>query len=151
MLRFAFDDPREIGPLVPEVRTRLRGYDTRQSACDLQLVMLNAQGAVTTVEQAFDGVVDVFDINDGPIDEHGNMTVTCDMELVSDARHLTRTLNLKQSDASHRLRNNADRFRKYADVAGTTKVVWMGEVDDPHRAREIRRVNGRSYNRNYGK
>lgn len=121
-----------LGPLAQEVRTRLRGYDTKQAAVDLQLVMLDANDAVTQVEEAFTGVMDVFDINDGPIDDAGNMTVTCDVELVSDARQLTRTLSLKMSDASQRRRDAADAFRKYADVAGTVAVNWMGETDNPH-------------------
>ena len=100
--------------------------------------MLNAAGAVTSVEEAFKGVIDRFEINEGPIDDAGNSTVTCDVELVSDARMLTRTLSLKQSDASQRLRGASDGFRKYADVAGEVSVNWMGETDNPHMAREIR-------------
>ena len=90
------------------------------------------------MEEAFKGVIDRFEINEGPIDDAGNSTVTCDVELVSDARMLTRTLSLKQSDASQRLRSASDGFRKYADVAGEVSVNWMGETDSPHRAREIR-------------
>ena len=127
-----------LGPLAPEVRQVLRGYDTRQAPASMHLVMLNAAGAVTSVEEAFKGVIDRFEINEGPIDDAGNSTVTCDVELVSDARMLTRTLSLKQSDASQRLRGAGDGFRKYADVAGEVSVNWMGETDSPHRAREIR-------------
>mgnify|MGYP000442160052 CR=1 FL=1 len=129
-----------LGPLAPEVRQVLRGYDTRQAPASLHLVMLNAAGAVTSVEEAFKGVIDRFEINEGPIDDAGNSTVTCDVELVSDARMLTRTLSLKQSDASQRLRSAGDGFRKYADVAGEVSVNWMGETDSPHKAREIRRA-----------
>ena len=125
-----------LGPLAPEVRQVLRGYDTRQAPVELHLVTLDPAGAVTAIERAFKGVMDRFEINEGPIDEHGNSTVVCDAELVSDARMLTRTLSLKQSDSSQRLRNSADGFRKYADVAGEVRVVWMGETDNPHRARE---------------
>lgn len=125
-----------LGPLTPEVRTTLRGYETRQAKAQIHLVMLDDQDRVATVEEAFVGVLDRLEINEGPLDDAGNSTVTCDVELVSDARHLTRTLSLKQSDASQRLRNQNDRFRQYADVAGEVKVNWMGKVDNPHRARE---------------
>ena len=135
-----------VGPLMPAVRQVLRGYDTRQAAAELHLVTLNPLGAVTSVQRAFRGVVDRFEINEGPIDDAGNSTVTCDMEMVSDARMLTRTLSLKQSDASQRLRSASDAFRQYADVAGEVKVTWMGETDNPHRAREIRRARTRLRN-----
>ena len=125
-----------LGPLTPEVRTTLRGYETRQAKAQIHLVMLGDNDQPTTVEEAFVGVLDRLEINEGPLDDAGNSTVTCDVEMVSDARHLTRTLSLKQSDASQRLRNPNDRFRQYADVAGEVKVVWMGDTDNPHRARE---------------
>lgn len=131
-----------LGPLAAEVRQVLRGYDTRQAPTEIHLVMLNAAGAVTSVERAFKGVMDRFEINEGPMDDAGNSTVTCDVELVSDARFLTRTLPLKQSDASQRKRNQNDRFRQYADVAGEVKVVWMGDTDNPHRAREVNNIRG---------
>ena len=127
-----------LGPLAAEVRQVLRGYDTRQAPVELHLVMLDPLGAVTSVERAFKGVMDRFEINEGPLDDAGNSTVTCDVELVSDARLLTRTLSLKQSDASQRVRNPNDRFRQYSDVAGEVKVNWMGETDNPHQARERR-------------
>lgn len=127
-----------LGPLAPEVQQVLRGYDTRQAPVQIHLVMLDANGAVQSVEMAFDGVMDRFEINEGPVDDYGNSTVVCDAELVSDARMLTRTLSLKMSDASQRLRSDADRFRQYADVAGEVKVTWMGETDNPHKAREKR-------------
>lgn len=129
-----------LGPLAAEVRQVLRGYDTRQAPVQIHLVMLDAADRVQSVEIAFDGVMDRFEINEGPLDDAGNSTVTCDVELVSDARMLTRTLSLKQSDSSQRLRNANDGFRKYADVAGDVRVVWMGEVDNPHRAREKNNV-----------
>lgn len=129
-----------LGPLAPEVRQVLRGYDTRQAPVQIHLVMLDAQDRPVTAEMAFEGVMDRFEINEGPLDDAGNSTVVCDVELVSNARHLTRTLSLKQSDASQRLRNPNDRFRQYADVAGEVRVTWMGETDNPHRAREIRRA-----------
>ena len=116
----------------------LRGYDTRQAPVELHLVMLDPLGAVTSVERAFKGVMDRFEINEGPLDDAGNSTVTCDVELVSDARLLTRTLSLKQSDASQRVRNPNDRFRQYSDVSGGVLVNWTGTVDNPHRAREVR-------------
>jgi len=118
------------------VRQVLRGYDTRQAPVQIHLVMLDAADRVLAVEMAFDGVMDRFEIVEGPLDDAGNSTVTCEVELVSDARMLTRTLSLKQSDASQRLRDPNDRFRQYADVAGEVRVVWMGETDNPHRARE---------------
>lgn len=127
-----------LGPLAAEVRQVLRGYDTRQAPVQIHLVMLDAAGAVVAVEEVFDGVMDVFSINAGPIDDAGNATVTCEAELVSDARLLTRTLPLKMSDSSQRQRDPSDGFRRYADVAGQTEVKWMGEVDNPHRAREKR-------------
>ena len=125
-----------LGPLAPEVRMVLRGYDTRQAPVQVHLITLDPAGRVLTVEEAFVGVMDTFSINDGPIDDSGNMTVVCDAELVSDARLLTRTLSLKMSDASQRRRNASDGFRRYADVAGDVPVNWMGDVDNPHRARE---------------
>lgn len=125
-----------LGPLAPEVRQVLRGYDTRQAPVQIHLVMLDDRDRPVSAEMAFDGVMDSFEISDGPIDEAGNSTVVCDVELVSDARMLTRTLSLRQSDASQRLRDPDDRFRQYADVAGEVKVTWMGETDNPHRARE---------------
>lgn len=127
-----------LGPLAAEVRQVLRGYDTRQAQVQIHLVMLNALGAVVAVEEVFVGVMDTFSINDGPIDDAGNATVTCEAELVSDARLLTRTLPVKMSDSSQRQRDPNDGFRRYADVAGEVEVKWMGEVDNPHRAREKR-------------
>lgn len=127
-----------LGPLAAEVRQTLRGYDTRQSPVQLHIVTLDAAGRVEAAEMVFDGVMDRFEIIEGPLDDAGNCTVTCEAELVSDARHLTRTMTLKQSDASQRLRSDTDRFRQYADVAGEVKVVWMGDTDNPHKAREKR-------------
>ena len=127
-----------LGPLAPEVRQVLRGYDTRQAPVQIHLLMVDGRGVMTQAEMAFAGVIDTFSINDGPIDDAGNSTVTCDAELVSDARHLTRTLPLMMSDASQKLRSPNDTFRQYSDVAGEVRVVWMGETDNPHKAREKR-------------
>ena len=127
-----------LGSLAAEVRQTLRGYDTRQSPAQIHIVTLDPAGSVQSAEMVFDGVVDRFEIIEGALDDAGNCTVTCDVELVSDARHLTRTMTLKQSDASQRLRSDTDRFRQYADVAGEVKVVWMGDTDNPHKAREKR-------------
>lgn len=131
-----------VGPLAPEVRMVLRGYDVRQARAELHNIALDPAGRIVAVEEAFVGVIDRFEINDGPLDDAANHTVTCDLELVSDARLLTRTLALKMSDASQRQRSGADGFRKYADVAGEVKVVWMGETDNPHRARERNNLKG---------
>ena len=127
-----------LGALAPEVRQTLRGYDTRQSPVQIHIVTLDPAGRLLTTEMAFDGVLDSSEITDSPLDDAGNSTVTCEAALVSDARHLTRTMTLKQSDASQRLRSDTDRFRQYADVAGEVKVVWMGDTDNPHKAREKR-------------
>ena len=125
-----------LGPLAPEVRQVLRGYDTRQAPVEIHLITLDDLDRPSASDMAFQGVIDSFEIVDGPIDDFGNSTVVCQVEMVSDARMLTRTLTLKQSDASQRLRNPNDAFRQYADVAGEVRVTWMGETDNPHRARE---------------
>ncbi len=125
-----------LGPLAPEVRQVLRGYDTRQAPTEIHQITLDARDRPEAVGRALKGVMDKFEIVEGPLDDFGNSTVLCQVEMVSDARMLTRTLTLKQSDASQRLRNPNDAFRQYADVAGEVRVTWMGETDNPHRARE---------------
>lgn len=125
-----------LGPLAPEVRQVLRGYDTRQAPVEIHLITLDDLDRPSASDLAFRGVIDSFEIVDGPIDDFGNSTVVCQAEMVSVARMLTRTLTLKQSDASQKLRNANDAFRQYADVAGEVRVTWMGETDNPHKARE---------------
>ena len=46
-----------------------------------------------------------------------------ELRIASAARALTRKLELKRSDASHRLRSG-DRFRRYAEISGSVSTAW---------------------------
>ncbi len=73
---------------------------------------------VAEPHRVFKGLVDELEITRDP-----SGAVQCEMTVASSARYLTRTLTLKRSDASQRLRMN-DRFLRYADVSGEVDVYW---------------------------
>lgn len=110
-----------LSPLSVEVATLLRGLDPRLARIEIRRALFDpaTMELVDAPERVFKGWID-----EAPIptaEPGGEASVT--LSLASVARELTRTLALKKSDATQRLRGD-DRFRKYGAVTGVIDVVW---------------------------
>jgi hypothetical protein len=111
----------ELSSLTPEAAVLLRAYDLRLAPVEIHRALFSptTMELVDTPVRMFKGWVDEAPIPTGPIDAEVSVTLT----LASSARELTRTLALKKSDATQRLRAD-DRFRRYTVVTGEIDVLW---------------------------
>lgn len=104
-----------------EAEQVLRGYEPRPAPFQLHRLVFDplTMEQVGTAQFLFGGAIDRVKITTPQKGGAGVAEVT----VASEARDLTRGLQLKKSDESHRRRSN-DRFRRYADVSGKVKVWW---------------------------
>ena len=108
-----------------EAETLIRGYEPRNAEFDLHLAIFEGSNLIDTV-RVFRGKIDRAPIKRGA--KGATIYATCELEVVGDARRGTRTLPVKKSDASQRLRNSADNGRRYSNV--TTTPVWGGDAGE---------------------
>lgn len=107
--------------LSPEVLAAVRQYDVKHCPVEAHQVFFDpdTETMLDTPIRRFKGQVSELPIEDGAIG--GSSTIT--LKLVNDVINLTRNSKLKKSDESYK-RRSGDRIFKYADVSGTTHVVW---------------------------
>ena len=122
-----------LSPLAPEVSQLIRGYDPRLAPVEIHVASFDPATGALLAEPArvFRGVINTVTVETPP--EGGEARV--ELELLSAAQALTRTLALKKSAETLRLRAPADAFRQYIAVTGAVETVW-GE------ARATRPSNG---------
>lgn len=112
-----------LSPLAPEVAQVIRGYEPRLARIEVHRALFDpaTMSLVAEPHRLFRGWIDEVDIATPAIGGQAAVTIT----MASTARAMTRTLSLKKSDESQKLRGG-DRFRRYADISGSVDV-WWGE------------------------
>lgn len=110
-----------LSPLSAQVADLIRSYDARLAPIEIHRALFaTGDGAlIAPPHLVWRGFID-----EAPVKQpEPGGTATCEISAASSARLLTRTLHLKQSDATQRLRSD-DRIRRYADVSGSVDVFW---------------------------
>jgi hypothetical protein len=98
----------------------IRGYEPRLAPCDLYLALFDpASLDLIGMSRMFNGVIDGAPIMTGAANQGSTATI----RMVSAARNGTRKAAAKKSDEQQRQRKG-DRFRRYADVSGTSDDWW---------------------------
>ncbi|MFZ5710346.1 MAG: hypothetical protein ACOY4T_11800 [Pseudomonadota bacterium] len=110
-----------LAAISPEVEQAVRGYDARLAPVEVHGVVIDpvTNTIVGAPWLALRGWVDEVDIRTPATGGEGGV----ELRIASAARALTRKLELKRSDASHRLRSG-DRFRRYAEISGSVSTAW---------------------------
>lgn len=104
----------------PEVELLLRGYDPRGQKVEIHRAEFNGDGAlITAPSRRFKGWVNEANTETGAIGSPS----TASLELVSNARMLTRYGSATKSDQYQRLRLD-DRIRRWASLTRTATVYW---------------------------
>jgi len=111
-----------LAPVAPEVETLIRGYDVRLAPVEIHRALFDpvTQALIAEPLRTFLGWIDSVSIPTPVVGGQASIEVT----LASLGRSLTRSLALKQSDGTLRLRAPDDGFRKYAALSGTVDTVW---------------------------
>lgn len=109
-----------MSPIDQAVANLVRGYDTRLGPIEIHRAVFdpNTTLLVSEPHRLFKGIVDEMEETRGA---NGEIRLEC--TVASSSRYLTRTLTLKRSDESQKLRTG-DRFLRYADVSGEVDVYW---------------------------
>ena len=112
-----------LSPLTPEVAQVLRGYEPRLAPVEIHRALFwpDSHNLVATPRRVFKGQIDHVQITTPEI----GGTAVAEVQMVSVAASLTRSLALKKSDEAQK-RRSGDRFRRYSDVSGAVDV-WWGE------------------------
>ena len=114
-----------LSPLAGEVEQAIRGYDPRLAPVEIHRALFAAdtRDLIDAPRRVFRGWIDAVQITTPA----AGGTARCDVTLASSARALTRTLGLKKSDESQKLRSGpqgSDRFARYGDISGAVAVSW---------------------------
>lgn len=118
-----------LAPMAPEVAMAVRGYDPRQAPVEVHRMLLNPTNyaIIGTPVRRLKGWIDRLEL---PVSDEGR-EARCELTIASNARAGTRTLALKKSDASQRLRRlpdgREDRFYRYTDITGAVPLKWGEE------------------------
>lgn len=123
----------ELNGLTPEVEAMMRGYEARQAEIEVHrwYHRPNVKSG-GTIERAIKGKIDDLAFKRPPIEEGRSASeLICEVTIMTAARMGTRTLALKKSDSTQKMVSAADKGRQYS--AAKSKIVWMGEVKDPHK------------------
>ncbi len=110
-----------LSPLHPAVAQGFFTHDARFAAVELHLALFEPGSAVLidNPRRAFRGTIDAAPVTTPEVGGEASFEVA----MASGSRDLTRSLAIKKSDESQRLRGG-DRFRQYADVSGAVPVFW---------------------------
>lgn len=110
-----------MAAVAPEVESLVKEYDTRFAPVEMHRAFFHpsTRALVSEPHRVFRGLINSIDF---PTEAPG-ASPTCVIEMVSEARILTRTLALKKSDESQKKRGG-DRFRRFGDVSAAVAVFW---------------------------
>lgn len=110
----------KLSAFSPEVRELVRGRSIRFAPVQIHLASFDPEtGTLLGLQRVFSGVVDGAPEEIGAIGGDAGVS----LEIVSNARILTRKATVLKSHASQAKRNG-DSFFQYADVSGTVPVFW---------------------------
>lgn len=105
----------------PEVEDVFRGFIVKGAAVELHLALMDPlSGALIDVDRKFKGFLNRAPISTPAIGSGGG---TIALEMVSSMRLLTRTIAVKKTDQSQRLRSS-DRFRRYGAIGVQVTTDW---------------------------
>jgi len=111
-----------LSGIAPEAEDMVRGFIIRGVEADLRLALFEPRD-MTLIEsrRMLRGFV-----NRAPLvtPEMGGASPAITLELASAMRLLTRTVAVKKTDQSQRLRQD-DRFRRYGSIAAEVTTEWM--------------------------
>lgn len=109
-----------LSPIDATVGAMIRTYDSRLAPIEIHRAVFDptTHALISEPHRLFKGIVDELEVTTDPKGE-----TRCEVSVASSARYLTRTLTLKRSDESQKLRSG-DRFLRYADVSGEVDVYW---------------------------
>lgn len=126
----------------PEVEMLLRGYDPRLCRAEIHRAEFDAdEKLIATPERLFKGW-----INGAPsVTPAIGGAATASLELVSNARMLTRRGSATKSDQYQR-RRSGDRFRRYATLAESATVYWGEERAAGVGKKAVGTAKSRDYN-----
>lgn len=104
----------------PEIEIGLRGYDARFAPVEIHRAEFDDDdNLLAAPERVFKGW-----INDHPIVTPAiGGTATATIDVVSNARQLTRRGHLTKSD-QHQRQRGGDRFRRYATLTAAATIYW---------------------------
>jgi hypothetical protein len=110
-----------LSPINDQVESAIFGFETRLAPIEMHRVLYDVQKgvAVSTPHRVFRGWIDDQEIVTAAVGGESQSVLNC----ASSARALTRSLSLRKSDASQRLRGD-DRFYRYTDVTDPVEVPW---------------------------
>ena len=110
-----------LSPIAPEVAQVIRGYEPRLAPVEIHRALfdVNTMALVAEPHRVFKGWIDGVRITTPEIGGEAS----CEVTMASAARALTRTLPLKKSDETQKLRGG-DRFRRWADISALVDVYW---------------------------
>jgi hypothetical protein len=116
-----------LSPLSQVVVDLIRTYDARFAPIEIHRALFSTGDGALIAEphRIYKGFIDEVEIKQGEVMAGEGGDASCDISVASTARLLTRTLPLKKSDETQKLRSD-DRFRRYVDVSGSVEV-WWGE------------------------
>ncbi|MTH62113.1 hypothetical protein [Paracoccus litorisediminis] len=118
-----------LSAISPEVEIALRGYECRFAPVQIHRAEYDDNGnLLAEPERIFKGWANSAPIVTPPIDGASRAS----LEVVSNARALTRYGALTKSDQFQRLRSG-DRFRRYSTLTQSADIYWG---QDRHRARD---------------
>lgn len=111
-----------FSPLAPEVEQALSGYDPRLAPVELHVAYFDPLTTALLAEpnRVFKGFVNTIKYTTPPVGGGAEVEV----ELLSSAHSLTRSLALKKSHESLIARSPTDNFRQYTTVTGAVECVW---------------------------
>lgn len=109
-----------LSPIDTAVANLIRTYDSRLAPIEIHRAVFDPTTTTLVSEphRLFKGIVDEMEVTTDPKGE-----TRCEVTVASSSRYLTRTLTLRRSDESQKLRSG-DRLLKYADVSGEVDVYW---------------------------
>jgi len=108
-----------LSPLHPQVADALSKYDLRLQPIQLHVVYCDAVAGNVIDDPVlrFSGIISGQPLNEGE-------TTTVEIEVLSAAHNLTRSLPLRKSNQALQARQPGDAFRRYIDVSGVIETVW---------------------------
>lgn len=121
----------KLAPMAPEVEAAIRGSDARTAPVQVHRLIIDPEtmAVIGSPVRRLDGRISEIEFSEP--DDDGS-EAECRVTIATAAIEGTRTLALKKSDESQKLRAlpggaGGDRFFRYADVSGKVPVKWGEE------------------------
>lgn len=116
-----------LSAIAADVENLVKGYQTRFAPIEVHRALFDPQTRqlVSEPHRVFRGFVNQVRF---PRSVPGG-DASCAIDAVSETRTLTRSLALRKSEASQKMRGG-DEFRRYGDISGSVPVFWGEKRQD---------------------